>query len=185
MRNPSASALCCVLSFICVPGPAVAQSTPSSSHPPQPVLHNSPAAVLELPKTIQTAPLRQQNAPAKDTESPIEEVRTWLSILQHQKDGPGLRRFGRAFDSSQCAHIRIFQAPETDSEMIVEAPPGAGGNITIFEGLRPCCRDIAEAPSYFPGLKLFPRRVPPAKLPLVQPYVIQPNKNGDLAPNPK
>jgi hypothetical protein len=33
-----------------------------------------------------------------------------------------------------CAHIIIFQAPDTDSEMIVKVPRGLGGDITTVKG---------------------------------------------------
>jgi len=61
--------------------------------------------------------------------------------------------------TNRCAHILIFPAPKLDSEMVLHAPPGAGGNITTFKGLRPCCRDLRGSH----GLLPIAPKAPPAE----------------------
>jgi len=88
-------------------------------------------------------------------------------------------------ESNRCAHIIIFEAPETDSEMVVNVSPDAGGKITTFKGLGPCCRDIrpSMAPPKLPGLKLFPRRPPFPERPFARPPSAQPKDNNAPGPN--
>ena len=147
MRVGMVFAVSFLLSLTCDPHLAAAQSSPVTSQPPRASLQNSPPTgnVLALPEAMPTAPLPQHIDTANDPTT-LQALKTWTNLQpQHQKDVPGLKWFGRGLDATQCAHIRIFQAPNIDSEMIVQVPPGSGGDITIFQGLLPCCRDLMTA----------------------------------------
>jgi hypothetical protein len=172
-----------------------AQSSPIPSQAQQPSEKMLPAAkLLPLPPSTQIVLLPNQNGSASDHAINLQELRTWTERLQNQKDGlaKDLQRFGDDPDVPNCAHIRIFQAPEMDSEMVVEAPPGAGGNITTFQGLPPCRRDLPApmavqrfngVPPMFP---IPPRKPlvlpPPRQMPSAQPMRVGPKPNE---PSPK
>ena len=101
-------------------------------------------------------------------------------------------KFGGGSDAPNCAHIRIIQAPEMDSEMVVQASPGDGGPIQAIRGLPPCRRDFSApmtAQRFHgmpPMLPLPPRKQfapPPAsQIPPAQPWSAQPKMD---APSPK
>lgn len=174
---------------------AAAQSSPIPSQAPQPSEKMLPAAkLLPLPPATQIVLRPIQNGSTNDHAINLQELRTWTERLQNQKDGlaKDLQRFGDGPDAPNCAHIRIFQAPEMDSEMVVEAPPGAGGNITTFQGLPPCRRDLPApmavqrfngVPPMFP---IPPRKPlvlpPPRQMPSAQPMPVGPKPNQ---PSPK
>lgn len=169
---------------------AATQSSPIPSQATQSPEKMLPAAKpLPLPPAAQIVLLPNQNGSASDHATNLQELRNWTERLQNQKDGLAkhLQRFGDGPDAPNCAHIRIFQAPEMDLEMVLEAPPGAGGNITTFQGLPPCRRDLPApmavqrfngVPPMFP---IPPRKPlvlpPPRQMPSAQPVPVGPKPN--------
>lgn len=150
---------------------AAAQSSTTSSKVRQQSPQKLPfsAKPLELPRATETTPLQGSFDAAENTAKTLPVPKNWAGLLQRREDWSGLRGFGGGLDGAQCAHIRIFQAPNLDSEMIIDAPPGAGGNITTFRGLPPCCRDLphqTDAQRYPGLLQMFPV---PRRMPSVQP----------------
>jgi hypothetical protein len=182
MRTATVSALCVLLSLICSASPTAGQSNPpTTSWPPSQVMP-APTKFPELQRVTETkgAPLGTNSI-----DEPGNPLQSWVNLLA-QQDKPKAEQFQAVpkerikeeilsqLESNRCAHILIFQAPKSDSAMIVEAPPGAGGNITTFKGLRPCCSDLR-------GLRGLPPIGP--RTPLVQPPVVLPKKNAKPAPD--
>lgn len=130
----------------------------------------------ELPRAAETGVVPAQTDSTMQLTNPPQ---SWnLLAQQNRSTVDQLWSFNKGIlpqsEASQCAHILIFRAPDTDSEMIVEAPPGLGGSITTFKGLQPCCRDLR-------GLHGLPSIAPNA--PRVQRPFVLPRKNGQPAPN--
>lgn len=145
MRTRMASAPFVLFVLLYSPRPAAAQSNPPHTQLPQAPLHSSPssARVQGLPKAAETASPPQQAGAANASPYTLEEMKAWANtLLQHRKEGPGLLQFGRPLDALSCAHIRIIPAPNMDSEMILDVPPGTGGPMPMFQALSPCCRDL-------------------------------------------
>lgn len=169
---------------------AAAQSSPIPSQAPQPPEKMLPAArLLALPPATQIVLLPKQNGSGNDHAIELQELKTWMERLQNQKDGlaKDLQRFGEGPDAPNCAHIRVFQAPEMDSEMIVQMSPGEGGPIQTFQGLPPCRRDLPAAMTVQrfyglpPMLPFQPRRPfvqPPASAIPSQPQPLQPKTDA-------
>jgi hypothetical protein len=195
MRTPIASALLVVFGLVFFAHSGAAQSSPIPSQPqsPQQTAQKPPSnpKLLPLP-AAQVVLLPKQDGSASDPSITLQELRTWTQAQQNLGDGAGLMRFGDRPDAPKCAHIRIIQAPEMDSEMVVEAPPGAGGNITTFQGLPPCRRDLPTpmtAQRFYgvpPKLPVLPRapfvQRPASQVPSAQPRFVQPKTD---APSPK
>ena len=167
-----------------------------SQVPQQPHERMLPAAkLLPPPAATQIVLQPNQNGSASDHASKLQELKTWMERLQNQKDGlaKDLQRFGEGPDAPNCAHIRIIQAPEMDSEMVVQASPGDGGPIQTFQGLTPCRRDLPApmtAQRFYgvsPKLPTLPRVpfVQPSvsQIPSAQPQSVQPKPDGP-APKP-
>ena len=165
MRVGTISALCALLSSILTPSPGVAQSSPESRPTPQ----SSPEKSVTLPNYWSF-----QNNPGAGKDQ-LQNGLAWRFGNPQQAQ----KMFGFPKDGDEklatvppgkanCAHIVVFQAPETDSEMAVEVPPGTGGNITTFKGLEPCPRDFHFAmKAQLPG-PFFRRRGPFFRRPLEQ-----------------
>lgn len=177
MRTPIASALLVVFGLVFFTPSAAAQSSPIPPQPqsPQQAPQKPPSSAkpLLLPPATQVVLLPKHDSSASDPTMTVQELRTWIQTRQNRKDGPGLMSFGDGPDAPNCGHIQIIQAPEMDSEMIVEAPPGAGGNITTFQGLPPCRRDLPApmtAQRFYgvPPMLPFPPRKPSARPPASQ-----------------
>lgn len=173
MRAATVSALC-VFAFllICSPRPAMGQSNSSS---PLLIPQNPPASTksFELPRVGETdiAPVQTHSAnqfanPSQSWNLLAEQFRLNLDHLWSFKKG-----ILPPPEVPKCTHIVIFQALDMDSEMIVEAPPGLGGNITTYKALQPCCGDLVETPHHFPGIQMLPRHVQPLVPPLSRPYL--------------
>jgi len=92
---------------------AAAQSNATSSRPPQGSTKRSPsdAKPLELPKANQAAAVPHKTHSDSDS---MKTLTTWIKTLQDRKVRPGLESFGGGLDAAQCAHIRIFKAPDMD-----------------------------------------------------------------------
>lgn len=171
---------------------AAAQSSQMSSPPLQQTPQKPPSSIklLPPPPAAQIQLLANQAGSASDRTLTTQELKDWIGALQNQKNGLSfnLQRFGTGPDAPNCAHIRIFQAPEMDSEMIVQRSPGDGGPIQTFQGLPPCRRDL-PAPMTVqrfhglpPILPFQPRRPfiqPPAsQIPSAQPQQVRPKTDG-------
>lgn len=173
MRTPITSALLVVIALVSFAHSAAAQSSPVLSQPqsPQQTPQRLPAGakLLPPPPATQVSLLGNQAGSASDLTR--RELKEWTAALQNQKNGLALnlQKFGSGPDVPNCAHIRIIQAPETDSEMVVQMSPGEGGPITTFQGLPPCRRDLPSpiTAQRFHGMPLPP--VPPRK-----PFVLPP-----------
>lgn len=173
-----------------------AQSSPIPSQAPQPPERMLPAArLLPIPPATQIALLPNQNGSANDHAIKVQELKTWMERLQNQKNGlaKDLQRFGDGPDAPNCAHIRIIQAPEMDSGMVVQMSPGDGGPIQTFQGLPPCRRDLPAPMTVqrfysVPPMLPTPPRQPfmgqptSSKIPATQPQSVRPKPN---APNSK
>jgi hypothetical protein len=169
MRILSAPSVLLLLNFL--PIPATAQSNPASPGAPQESFSNP------------SVPTERTDTQKKPTNLPPLPSRLYFFnqgipalLLQRRPPLP---------EGARCAHIIILPAPKIDSEMVVEAPPGLGGNITTFRGFPPCCDDVLEALRFqgLPGATPFPWRGPSGKPPFVKPPSVQPKPTE--APNPK
>jgi len=197
MRKANLSAVCSLLLLLCSDS-ALAQSSPVPAEAalPQISLNQEPrtAGLLE-PQKARNRTLRVR---PDATSHPVTRNQTWLNRLGPQdgssgasdfraeRSEPAIKGILPQMEPSACAHILIFQAPETDSEMIVSLPPGTGGEITTYKGWGPCCRDLRpslEAPK-FPGLRLFPQRPLLPERPFVPPPSTQPKNNHAASEKP-
>lgn len=197
MRARIASALFVLSALIAALPFVAAQSNPTPLQVPrQPHERMLPAPkLLPPPATTQIVLLPNQNGSASDPTTTLQELKTWVERQQNQKDGlaKALQRFGDGPDAHNCAHIRIIQAPEMDSEMVVRASPGDGGPIQTFQGLPPCRRDLPVpmtaqrfygVPPKLPTLPRAPFVQPSAsQIPSAQPQSVQPKPDGP-APKP-
>jgi len=194
MRTAILSAVCSLPLLFCS-DLAFAQSSPTRAEAPQPqvsVGHEPLIARLFERQKAETGGIQIRGEATNHAANPQQ---AW-SILLGRQDEPttagdsGLELAERMnkgilpqIEPGACAHIIIFLAPETDSEMVINAPPGTGGDITTFKGLGPCCRDIhpSIAQPKLPGLRLFRRRPP-----LLQPpFVVRPPSDQAPADQPK
>ena len=165
MRTGAVSAICVLLTSICSPHPATAQSNASSLSMPQasPQMLPAPAKPFELARRADSA------------NEPRNPLQTWIDLLPQQNKPSAIadqfqeeltERMKKGIqpqvDASRCAHIVIFQASTMDSEMIKESSRAFAGNMPTFEGLPPCCRDFRTAmvPRNFHGLMQIPARAP-------------------------
>src|SRR5690349_21471364 len=178
--------------------PGLAQSSPTRAEALQPqvsVGHEPHAAGLFE---------RQKGEPGgiqihgEATNHPASPQQPWLNLFRQQNGAAAGGDFRAELaermnsgilpqiEPGGCAHIIIFQAPETDSEMVISVPSGTGGDITTFKGLGPCCRDIhpTMAQPKFPGIRLFPGQPPSLQRHLLQPPSARPKKNDAPAPKP-
>lgn len=125
---------------------AEAQSSPMTSQLLQQAPQKSPtsAKLLAPPRPTQITLLPKQDGSDNDPAITPQELRTWIQTHQNRKDRLPIiiMRSGGGLDAPNCAHIRIIQAPDMDSEMVVQMSPGDGGPITTFQGLPPCRRDL-------------------------------------------
>ena len=188
MRAHVASRVFVLLATLSFSGFAGAQSSQTGPQPPQESLQKrtSPAKPFVLAAATGAAHLQGRTDSADGTVKPLPVHKNWSILLQRPEDGPRfLQRFGSGPDAPNCAHIRIFQAPDMDSEMVIEATPGTGGEITTLKGLPPCSRDLPSPltvqrlpglPPTLPAPGQMPYVVPPAasKVPAAQPGLVQP-----------
>lgn len=175
MRTGTVSTLCAFLLLICSPRPTVGQSNPSNQFA---ISQNPPASTksFELPKAAETATVPAQ---AHSTNQFTNSLQSWSLLTQ--QNGSNLDQLWSfkkgtlpQLETTRCAHMVIFPAPDTDPEMIVEAPPGLGGTITTYRGFEACCRDL-RGPLGLPSIA--------PRAPRVQPPFVLPRKNGQPLPN--
>ena len=154
MRVGTVSTVCFLLSLTCDPHPAVAQSDPASSQPPQVSQANpSSAKPSEPAKRGGTAGVLLRTDPGHERTNP----RLW-SFSQ----GKGVVLSGvPQLEVLQCGHIVIFKAPNMDSEIIQAVPRNFSDQMPTFRALPPCCRDFTTAVGP-PDLQLIP--IPPGTL---------------------
>jgi hypothetical protein len=175
MRAQMASALLVgfgVLSFV---HSAAAQSSPIRPQPRQETQEKSPsdAKPLPLPPATQIVLLPRQIGSANDPTITQQELKTRIELLQNLKARLATQILGNGLDTANCGHIRIIQAPEMDSEMVVQMSAGDGGPIQAFQGLPPCRRDLPApmAVQRFDGAR--PMLLVPPRRPFVQPPALQ------------
>ena len=170
MRRGTVSALCLLLSLICSSRPVVAQSNPSSPTLPLPQKLAGPAKLFDFPRGAETGSILLR---ADSTNASTNSPQSWTNLLP-QQNRPIVGQFWAEFtepirkgflpqlETSQCAHIVIFPAPNMDSKIIKEVPREFSSNMPMFEGLPPCCRDFRAAmlPRNFNGLMPIPPSAP-------------------------
>jgi len=173
--------------------PAAAQSIPPGPEPLQSSAEKlaATAKLQELLKNRDAGTVLPQTPSTNDTRNALQ---SWQSLLrQHQQDGPLTVKILPTNDAPNCAHIIVYQASETDLEMILRGPKNppadlgpraATDGMPTFKGLPPCSRDLRPAV----GTILLPRRgsfvQPPSVLrPSDQAPADQPKKSD--APTPK
>jgi len=163
-----------------------AQSIPAG---PQP-LQASPekmAATAKLQELLKNRDVGATQIQTLSTNDPANALQPWQALLrQHQQNGPIIVRILPPRDAPNCAHIVIYQAPETDSEMILGGPknsPPADGpressdGMPILKGLPPCNRDFRPTI----GTMLLPRHGS-----FIQPpFVLRPPSEQAPADQPK
>lgn len=164
MRIGMVSALCAVLSLICSPRSAVAQSNPPNLKPPQATLRSLPLPVKlsELPGGAESRGIASRTDLKNE---PTNVVRSLRALVIHQ-EGASPTGIQSPTAASRCAHILIFQAPTMDSKMIIEVPRESIPNMPRLDGLQPCCEDFRRA-------MVIPHLVP----------FMGPGRIGPLAPN--
>jgi hypothetical protein len=193
MRTAILSAACSLLFLFCS-DLAFAQSSPTGAEAPQPqvsVGHERPTAGLLERQKAETGGIQIRG---EATNHPANPQQSWLNLFRQQNGSAAAGDFRAELaermnkgilpqiEHSACAHIIIFQAPETDSEMVINLPPGTGGDITTFKGLGPCCRDIHPSipQPKLPSLRFFPQQ-PPLLRP---PFVVRPPSDQAPADQP-
>lgn len=137
MRVGMVSANCFLLSLICAPHPAAAQSDRASSQPPQGSRLNLLSKPLETPKGGETATVPLRSDPAIKGTNP----ELWSFSRGKGQILSGLPQF----EAPQCGHIVIFEAPNMDSQIIQPVPRNFSGHMPTFPALPPCCRDFTTA----------------------------------------
>jgi hypothetical protein len=202
MRTAILSAACSLLLLFCS-DPGFAQSSPTRAETPQPQVSVGHEPLIAGLFERQKAERGGIQIHGEDTNHPANPQQPWLNLFRQQNGSAAAGDFRSELaermnsavlpqiEPGGCAHIIIFHAPETDSEMVINVPPGTGGDITTFKGLGPCCRDIhpSIAQPKFLGMRLFPGWPPSLQRPLLQPPsdqapADQPKKNIALAPKP-
>ena len=186
MRTAFLSTACSLLLLSCSDS-AFAQSsrTRAEAQPQVSVGHEPLVAGLFERQRAETGGIQTHGGA---TNHPANPQQSWLNLFRQQNGTVAAGDFRAKLaeriskgiltqiEPGACAHIIIFQAPETDSEMVINVPPDTGGDITTFRGLGPCCRDIRPsiAQPKYPGMRLFPRRPP-----LLQPpFVVRPSDHA-------
>ena len=196
MRTRIALALVVLFVLLSSAYPAAAQYSPIPSHLPREsgAKPKSASKPLELSLVTRVVSVPRQAGSANDP-IPPQGLKIWPLVLENRNDGIAvdMQRFGSGLDAPNCAHIRIFQAPEIDSEMVVQTSPGDGGPIQTFQGLPPCRRDLPAPLSLqrfngVPPMFPFPPRkslvLPPLRqVPSAQPMPVGP-KSDDPSPKP-
>jgi len=187
MQCRMTSALVVLFTLAFSPRPVVAQSSPTG---PQPLKASAEkmAATAEVHELLKSSDVGAVHLHTPSANDATNALQPWQGLLrQHQQNGPITARILSPEDAPNCAHIVIYQAPETDSEMILggpkNAPPLADvpresrDGMPTFKGLPPCSRDFRPAI----GVMLFPRRGP-----LLQPpFVLRPPPDQAPADQPK
>lgn len=183
MRIAMVSALFAFTSFLFSPRPLAAQSNTISSPRPQPSLSKPPlhngAAVLPKASEVVSVPLLIDSP----NQSSSTTARQAPMLFTFQKDGPRVLDLYRGPDASNCAHIVIYQAPNMDSDMIVQQDPKeSGGNMPMFQALPPCSRDFHSPMLAF---RVFPK-IPQLRpgIPFGKPALGQPAADPSSTPAP-
>ena len=196
MRARIASALFVLFAFFAALPFAAAQTGPIPVQPPQQTQEKFAPSVkpLPLPRATEIPLFPNQAGSANDHMITPQERKGWIGAPQNQNDGLAMnvQRSGVGPDAPRCAHIRIIQAPEMDSEMVVQTSPGDGGPIQTFQGLPPCRRDL-PAPMTAQHFHGVPPMLPiPPRKPFVPSPVLQvpsaqtqPAQNKPDAPSTK
>jgi hypothetical protein len=170
MRRGTVSALCLLLSWICSSRPVAAQSNPPTPTLPLPQKLAVPAKLFELPRGAEIGSILLRTDSTNESANSPQSLMNLLP-QQNRPNVDQLRaelteRIRKGFlpqlETSQCAHIVIFPAPNMDSKIIKEVPREFNSNMPMIEGLPPCCRDFRAAmvPRNFHGLMPIPPAAP-------------------------
>ena len=151
MRVQVACTLSVILASACVLLPAAAQvkQAPQSAPERTPPVPNS----SEGPKRTE----KENNLPRNiNLLRDAQENTLLLRNLPIMVQGDGAIRF-----QASCAHILIYQAPPTDSRMIIEVPKDSAEPDTTYQGLPPCNGDFR--PRFFVTQLPLPKFMKPAR----------------------
>ena len=158
MRTASVSALAFLLSLICLPSPAAAQTnvaTPdrlslapelSPSAPGSKLLNNqSAAAVVDgtlAGNQASIVPLLKDRASKENpfSNGQWKNGRPGTNLLEPMPYFSTPRRVPPA--EKACAHILIWQFQSADSKMVLERPGGTSDNMSVAAGLPACNEDV-------------------------------------------
>jgi len=155
MRVQVACTLSVILASACVLLPAAAQVKPAVAQSSQPLSERTPPAPKSPEGPKQTE--KGNDLPIyinllRDAQENTLQLRSLPSLVQSDATaGPPL----------SCAHILIYQAPPTDSRMIIEAPKENSEPAPTYQGLPPCSGDFR--PRFFITQVLKPRFMKPAR----------------------
>jgi hypothetical protein len=140
MRIRMISALCVVLSLIYSPRPAAAQVNPSVPPLPQATFGKLPlpAKLSEFQKGTESGQSRLHSELAKESANTLRSLRNLLI----QREGASAMGMQSPMEGSRCAHMVIFQAPNVDSNMIIERPRELTSDMPTFAGLQACSGDF-------------------------------------------
>jgi hypothetical protein len=167
--------------------PAAAQSILAGPQPLQAPAEKMAATAMpqEFLKNRDVGTVQIQTPSKNDATNALQP---WQGLLrQRQQNGPLTVRILQPEDAPSCAHIIMYQAPETDSEMILggsknptrpgDVPRESSDSMPTFKGLPPCTRDFRPAI----GMMFLPRR----GLFLQPPLVLRPPSDQAPAEQPK
>jgi hypothetical protein len=137
MRIRMISALSVVLALIYS---AAAQVNPSLPPSPQATFGQLPlpAKLSEFQKGTESGQSRLRSDLSK--ESALRSLRNLLI----QREGANAMGMQSPMAGSRCAHMVIFQAPNVDSNMIIERPRELTSDMPTFAGLQACSGDFRQ-----------------------------------------
>jgi hypothetical protein len=154
MQARMACTLSVVLAWACAPSPAAAQVKPAKAQSSQSLPERTPPARKSsesLKRTEKDNDLHLYNL-LRDAQENTLELRKLPSFAQSDvAGGPPL----------SCAHILIYEAPPTDSRMIIEVPKDSAEPATTYPGLPPCNGDFR--PRFFITQVPTPQFMKPAR----------------------
>jgi hypothetical protein len=142
MRTRIVSALCVVLPLICSPRPAAAQFNPSVPQLPQASFRKlpSPPKLSEFQRATESRPSGLRSDLRDESANVLQSLR---NLLTQRESGKAIG--GQSLvEARQCAHIVIFEAPNMDSQMIIEAPKELAGDMPRLQGVQACGEDFGK-----------------------------------------
>ncbi len=150
MRVRMACTLSVILASTCASLPVEAQVKPAAAQFPKAPPDRTPTA----PK-FSEGPKRTEKGSDLPLYNLVREAQE--NTLQLREELPKLSPGDAAAGPpASCAHILIYEAPPTDSKMIIEAPKDYSEPEPIYQGLPPCSGDFRP--------RFFLTRVPAPKL---------------------
>jgi hypothetical protein len=137
MRIRMISALSVVLALIYS---AAAQVNPSLPPSPQATFGQLPlpAKLSEYQKGTESGQSRLHSDLTRESANTLRSLRNLLI----QREGANAMGMQSPIAGSRCAHMVIFQAPNVDSNMILEMPRESTSEMPTFRGLQACSGDF-------------------------------------------